>query len=287
MSTRRLGRGLEALIRPPEKQDIMPAGVTRIPLSQIKKNPRQPRKYFDEKKLDELAASIREKGVITPITVRIEGDNFILIAGERRIRASKLAHLDNIPAYVIEVTGEAEMMEVALIENIQRENLNPLEESEAYAVLQGQFNLSQTAIATSVGKSRVTITNSLRLLRLPPQIKNSIRNGEISAGHGRAILAMKTSPAMGKLWRKILAGKLSVRAAEELVKSGAETDAHNKPKKSSPQNSALRQIENELITILGTKVRLHHKGENGGSIVVEYYSNDDLERILDLLRNLE
>lgn len=287
MATKRLGRGLEALIRPLEKEAIVPAGVTRIQLSQIQQNPHQPRKYFDEKKLGELTASIKEKGVITPITVRADGEKYTLIAGERRMRACKMANLEEIPAYVIEVTGEAEMMEVALIENIQRENLNPLEESEAYAVLQGQFNLSQSDIATAVGKSRVTITNSLRLLRLPPHIKKSLRNGDISAGHGRAILAMKITPAMNKLWRRILAGKLSVRAAEFMVKNRAGTPDQIKPKKSTPKNAAVRRIEDELITILGTKVRLHHRANKGGSIVVDYYSDDDLERILDLLRTLE
>ncbi len=285
MATRRLGRGLEALIPKAEKTESTPVGVVTIALDRIKTNPHQPRKYFDDTALEELAASIREKGVITPVTVRQDGDQYILIAGERRLRASRLAGLKEIPAYIIEVTGDAEMMEVSLIENIQRENLNPIEEAEAYAVLQGQFNLGQQAIAKAVGKNRSTITNALRLLRLPPEIKKSIRDGRISAGHGRAILGMKTTPAMMKLWKIILAKDLSVRAAETLAKSGPKPKSgKQKSEKRSPE---IRCIEDELISILGTKVRLKPRNKREGSIVVEYYSDDDLERLLELLRRLE
>ncbi len=287
MATKRLGKGLDALIRPLEKQDISPAGVTTIPVSEIKKNPRQPRKHFDDKTLNELADSIKEKGVITPITVRAEKNGYILIAGERRLRASKLVKRKAIPAYIIEVTDEAEMMEVALIENIQRENLNPLEEAEAYAVLQGEFSLSQSAIAKAVGKNRTTITNALRLLQLPHEIKQSLRDGKISAGHGRAILAMKTQTGMLKLWQMILNHDLSVRGAEAIAKGKSESKSMGKRSKSKQKNSTVRQLENEMISILGTKVRLNHKGKKGGSIVVNYFSDDDLERILDLLRSIE
>ncbi|MEA1881238.1 MAG: ParB/RepB/Spo0J family partition protein [Candidatus Marinimicrobia bacterium] len=287
MATKRLGKGLDALIRPLEKQDISPAGVTTIPVSEIKKNPRQPRKHFDDKTLNELADSIKEKGVITPITVRAEINGYILIAGERRLRASKLVKRKAIPAYIIEVTDEAEMMEVALIENIQRENLNPLEEAEAYAVLQGEFSLSQSAIAKAVGKNRTTITNALRLLQLPHEIKQSLRDGKISAGHGRAILAMKTQTGMLKLWQMILNHDLSVRGAEAIAKGKSESKSMGKRSKSKQKNSTVRQLENEMISILGTKVRLNHKGKKGGSIVVNYFSDDDLERILDLLRSIE
>ncbi|MCS5625374.1 MAG: ParB/RepB/Spo0J family partition protein [Candidatus Marinimicrobia bacterium] len=285
MTTKRLGKGLGALIRPPEKQDVSPAGVTKISISKVKMNPHQPRKLFDEKTLAELEASIREKGVITPITVRTDGEGYILIAGERRLRASKLAQQKEIPAYIIEVTSEVEMMEVALIENIQRENLNPMEEAEAYAVLQSEFGLAQTAIAKSVGKNRSTITNALRLLQLPPEIKKSLRNNKITAGHGRAILAMKTQAGMNKLWHLILDQNLSVRGAEAIVKEKA--DSKSKPKSSKQKSAAIRQVEDEMIAILGTKVRMNHKGKKGGSITVDYFSDDDLERILDLLRSIE
>ncbi|MFQ6612988.1 MAG: ParB/RepB/Spo0J family partition protein [Fidelibacterota bacterium] len=286
MVTKRLGRGLEALIPPAESLETTPAGVVKIPLASIKANPQQPRKFFDEATLEELAASIREKGVITPITVRRDGDQFILIAGERRVRAAKLVGLKEIPAYLIEVTGDAEMMEVSLIENIQRENLNPIEEAEAYAVLQGQFNLPQQAIAKAVGKKRSTVTNALRLLRLPPEIKKSIRVGRISAGHGRAILSMKTTPAMMKLWRLILNRSLSVRAAEALVTEVGKA-AKSRGQKMKKQSPEVRQMEAELISILGTKVRIKPGSKQQGTIVMEYYSQEDLERLLDLLRSLE
>lgn len=287
MATNRLGKGLDALIRPPSQQDLSPAGVTTIPISKIKTNPHQPRKYFDPKALDELSASIKEKGVITPITVRAVDNGYILIAGERRLRASKLAKRKEIPAYILEVTDEAEMMEVALIENIQRENLNPLEESEAYAVLQGQFELSQTSIAKAVGKSRSTITNALRLLQLPSEVKKSIRNNKITAGHGRAILAMKTQSGMLKLWQLILKHDLSVRGAEAIVKGRNQTVAKPESSKKKSKLASVRKLEDEMIAILGTKVQLNHKGKKGGSIVVNYFSDDDLERLLDLIRTIE
>ena len=287
MPTKRLGKGIDALIRPQSNQDIAPAGVISIQISDIKTNPHQPRKIFDKKSLEELAASIKEKGVITPITVKVENNGYVLIAGERRLRASKLIKKKQIPAYIIELTSDSEMMEVALIENIQRENLNSIEESEAYAVLQGKFNLSQSKIAVAVGKSRTTITNALRLLQLPIEVKKSISDNRISAGHGRAILAMKSESKMLNLWKMIIEQNLSVRAAEALVKG--KTIKFSKKNKTTikSKKASVRKIEDELISIFGTKVQLNHKDNKGGSIVVDYFSNDDLERLLDLIRTIE
>lgn len=287
MPTKRLGKGIDALIRPPSNQSISPAGVTSLPISKIKTNPHQPRKIFDKKSLEELAASINEKGVITPITVKVDSNGYILIAGERRLRASKLIKKKQIPAYIIELTSDSEMMEVALIENIQRENLNSIEESEAYAVLQGKFNLSQSKIAVAVGKSRTTITNALRLLQLPIEVKKSISDKRISAGHGRAILAMKTESKMLKLWKMILDQNLSVRTAESLVKGKAIRPLKKNKKKIKLKKASVRNVEDELINIFGTKVHVNHKGNKGGSIIVDYFSNDDLERLLDLIRTIE
>ena len=287
MATKRLGKGLDALIRPKDQEDSPSAGVTNIPISKIKKNPHQPRKNFDSTSLNELSESIKEKGVITPITVRLANDNYILIAGERRLRASKLAKKKNIPAYILDVINESDMMEVALIENIQRENLNPIEESEAYAVLQSEFNLSQNQIAKTVGKNRSTITNALRLLQLPGEIKKSLQTNQISPGHGRAILAMKTKHSMIKLWKMIVSHELSVRAAENFVKEKTKLKSLTKKSKQKQKNKSIRQLEDELISIFGTKVLLHHKGKKGGSIQLDYFSNDDLDRILDLIRSIE
>ena len=288
MATKRLGKGLEALIRPYEEmQAPVPAGVTEIALSKIKANPNQPRKDgLDNTSLEELVASIKEKGVITPITVREFDKGFMLVAGERRWRASKLAGLKKIPVYIVEVADDAEHMEMALIENIQRENLNSIEEAEAYKVLQNDFNLDQTAIAKAVGKNRVTISNSLRLLNLPAEIKASLRKGEISAGHGRAVLAMKTPATQNKLWQRILNEKLSVRAAEDIVKGKSAPKSMTSKKKIRRTTAAVRSLENELITLLGTKVRISHKGSKG-TIEIEYFSDDDFERIMDLLRTIK
>ena len=287
MATKRLGKGINALIRPPSKQATSPAGVTNLPISKIKTNPHQPRKKFDKKSLVELASSIKEKGVITPITVKTDGDGYILIAGERRLRASKLIKKREIPGYIIELTNDSEMMEVALIENIQRENLNSIEESEAFAVLQGKFNLSQSKIALAVGKSRSTITNALRLLQLPIQVKKSISDNRISAGHGRAILAMKTESRMLALWKMIIEQNLSVRAAEAQVKDKTKKISKKHKTKIKPKDASLRKLEDELIAIFGTKVQLNHKGKKGGMIIVDYFSDDDLERLLDLIRTIE
>lgn len=288
MATKRLGKGLEALIRPYEEmQTPVPAGVTEIALSKIKANPNQPRKDgLDNTSLEELVASIKEKGVITPITVREFDKGFMLVAGERRWRASKLAGLKKIPVYIVEVADDAEHMEMALIENIQRENLNSIEEAEAYKVLQNDFNLDQTAIAKAVGKNRVTISNSLRLLNLPAEIKASLRKGEISAGHGRAVLAMKTPATQNKLWQRILNEKLSVRAAEDIVKGKSAPKSMTSKKKIRRTTAAVRSLENELITLLGTKVRISHKGSEG-MIEIEYFSDNDFERIMDLLRTIK
>ena len=191
MATKRLGKGLEALIGTSvssnKKDQDRSSGVTKILISKIKTNPYQPRKEFYKNSLDDLAKSIAQKGVISPITVRVEDNGYLLIAGERRLRASKINKLKEIPAYIIDVTDESDMMHLALIENIQRDNLNPMEESEAYAVLQNEFSLSQASIASSVGKSRSTIANSLRLLQLPSEARKYLKQNTISAGQARAI----------------------------------------------------------------------------------------------------
>ncbi len=279
MSSNRLGRGLEALIIP--REETSSTDTLKINVNNISPNPHQPRQQFDETALQELVASIKEKGILTPITVRDDAGNYILIAGERRLRAAKLAGLVDIPAYVIEVENDAEMMEMALIENIQRENLNPIEEAEAFAVLNSKYGLSQEAVAISVGKKRVTVTNSLRLLNLPSEIKESIKMGEISAGHGRAILMMKTTRAMVKLWQQTLKKNLSVRGAETLAKfyTSYKSEISQRKKEIDPR---IKHLEDELISALGTKVKLTYQ-KGSGKIIVNYFSDDDFERIFSLL----
>lgn len=292
MSVKRLGKGLGALIRPEgEQREKSPAKTKEIKnkgieisLKSIKPNPNQPRREFDDFALEELAASIKAKGVITPVTVREFEGGYELVAGERRWRASKKLRKKTIPAYVIEVKNDAEIMEMALIENIQREALNPLEESEAYAVLNSKFDMSHESIAQSVGKKRTTVSNALRLLKLPSDIRKSLRKGQISSGHARAILQAKTSLAMNKLWKAIIDKNLSVRAAEALVKV-QKNGLKRKKVKINKKSLNLIAIENQLIEILGTKVKLK-KGKKGGSLEISFFSNDDLERILELLNSI-
>ena len=288
MATKRLGKGLEALIRSntfEDSGDSKGLGISNILIAKIKTNPLQPRKDFRKDLLEDLASSIKENGVISPITVREDGSNYILIAGERRLRASQSIKLLEIPAYVIEIKSESDMMQLALIENIQRENLNPMEESEAYALLQNKFNFSQNDIAKSVGKSRSTITNSLRLLQLPSEVRLSLKEGKISAGHARAILALDSKKAMLKLWKLILKDGLSVRLAEEFAK-GLKAVKSKKLAKKKNKNKSLISLENELISILGTKVLLNPKSGKAGTISIEYFTKEDLERILELLRSI-
>jgi|TARA_B100001079_G_scaffold172358_1_gene147852 ParB family chromosome partitioning protein len=285
VSSKRLGRGIEALINSElndkSKKPNSP-GVSYINLSDIKPNPDQPRRDFNNNSLDELSKSIKEKGVITPITIRESNKGYEIIAGERRWRAAKKAKLKSIPAYILNIGDEAEMMEVALIENIQREDLNPIEEAEGYAVLNSKYSLSHDGIAKTIGKKRTTISNALRLLKLPPEIRKSIRSGEITAGHGRAILQKKSISAMKNLWKKIVNESLSVRSAESLVKPKAKK---KKIKSVVVPSAPIKAIENQLIEIFGTKVKLK-PAQIGGSIEIIYFSDDDLERIIDLLQSL-
>ncbi len=291
MSNNRLGKGLEALIRPEKKEPkkkkrtkrtSTSSGISEILISDIRPNPNQPRREFDKATLEELASSIKLKGVVTPITVRRVEKGFELIAGERRWRASKISNKRKIPAYVINIKNDSEIMEIALIENIQRQDLNALEESEAYAVLNSKFGMSHNEIAKAVGKKRVTISNSLRLLKLPSEIRNSLRKGVITAGHARAILQGKTTNQMIKAWKKIIESNLSVRNSETLFKSAVQPLKRKKKKIYSQQ---VKSVEDKLIEILGTKVKLK-AGKNKGSIEISYYSDDDLERIIELIESI-
>ncbi len=288
MSNKRLGKGLEALI-PPKDESKSQSGTLLLSINEIQPNPHQPRQLFDEVALLELVASIKAKGILTPITVRVQNEKYFLIAGERRLRAARISGLEEIPAFVVNVSDDAEMMEMALIENIQRENLNAIEEAEAYALLHSKFGLSQEKIAHAVGKKRVTISNSLRLLNLPEEIITSLREGIVSAGHGRAILMMKSKKNMMKMWKKIVKEHFSVRGAEKLansllIKSNA-TKKHLHADKSS-MTPRIQAMENELIEILGTKINIHTRGERG-VIKISYFSDDDFDRIYNLIRSIQ
>ena len=285
MSSKRLGKGINAIINPNPKKKANSSsrsGVNNVKINNIKPNPSQPRRDFDKKSLEELSLSIKNKGVITPITLRKSGKHYEIVAGERRWRAAKKANLKSIPAYTLNIKNNSEMMQVALIENIQREDLNAIEEAEGYAILNNKHGLSHDEIANTIGKKRTTISNALRLLKLPPEIRRSIREGKISAGHGRAILQKKTISAMQVFWKKIINDSLSVRAAEALVRPLGKV---KKIRKVNVKKGSTKGIEDKLIEIFGTKVKLNHS-QVGGSIEIVYFSEDDLERILDLLQSI-
>ena len=284
MSSKRLGKGINAIINPDSKKNANSSntGVNKVKINNIKPNPDQPRRDFDKKSLEELSLSIKNKGIITPITLRKSGKDYEIVAGERRWRAAKKAKLKSIPAYIIDIKNNSEMMQVALIENIQREDLNAIEEAEGYAILNSKHGLSHDEIANTIGKKRTTISNALRLLKLPPEIRKSIRDGKISAGHGRAILQKKTISAMQVFWKKIINESLSVRAAEALVRPLSKV---KKIRKVGVKKGSIKGIEDKLIEIFGTKVKLK-PSQVGGSIEIVYFSDDDLDRILDLLQSI-
>jgi ParB family chromosome partitioning protein len=274
-----LGKGLGALI--PEKG--VPEGEGKKALQQcgieeVQPNPFQPRKTFSDEQLQELVDSIREKGILQPLLVRRKSDGYELIAGERRWRAAQRAGLREIPILVRDVS-DSEMLELSLIENIQRENLNPIEEAEAYKRLMEQFHLTQEEISKKVGKDRTTIANTVRLLRLPPEIKLSLAEGKITMGHARAFLSLDGVDKQKLLWRRLLSGGLSVRQTESLVKR-LRTRSSPTPRRSNPEWSALVE---ELQRALGTKVRIVGKRKRG-KIEIDFFSPDELDRIIELLR---
>lgn len=266
-------------IEPADKVNV----VLDIPVDHIRANPHQPRKDFKRDSLDELAGSIKKHGLIQPITVRYIGEKrFELISGERRLRASKIAGVKEIPSYIREVDDE-QMIAFALIENIQREELNPLEVAMGYQRLMEECNYTQGEVAERVGKNRSTVTNMMRLLQLPDFLQAALRDEQISTGHARALINVEKEADQKNILKKILKKSLSVRQTEEVVRSLANKDESTGQK--SPQKTRspfINQIEKRLRNNLSTKVNIKKKGD-GGEIRIEYYSNDDLERLLQIL----
>ena len=287
MADKRLGKGLDALI-PSYAMDDRHID-SAVPLTQIIPNRNQPRQEFNPEQMEELTASIKENGILQPLTVReLEGGDFELIAGERRLRAAKDAGLETVPVYILSVDADVEMMEYALVENIQRVNLKPLEKAEGYAILSGKYDLSQDDIAKRVGKSRPAIANALRLLKLPPEIKFSLNSGKISTGHALAILGLRKSLQMMTLHQKVVREELSVRQTEALVKKYSESFKNNlKVKIVAPKQSDVIHIENELISLLGTKVAIKKNQKGKGKIQIEFYSENDFQRILEIISGSE
>jgi len=278
MKKSRLGRGLDSLI--PTESAIKPSDVQQVAVDAITPNPHQPRTHFAKDQLAELAESIRTYGVIQPLIVKeAGGGRYILIAGERRLQASKVAGLASVPVVSREASDQ-DLMELALVENVQREDLSPLETAEAYQHLHSAFRLSHEEIARRVGKSRVAITNTLGLLELSEAVKKALLKAEISEGHARALKALDTAQAQNAALRTVVGQGLSVRQTEELVRKLKGV----KPKKASKggQSAEIRNLQDELRDALGTKVNLQHS-RKGGRITVFYYSDEELDSLVSRL----
>lgn len=284
-----LGKGLDALLGNKLSEVKTEENVSRetltLNINLIDPNPDQPRKNFDEDALQELASSIKEHGLIQPIVVQKQGDRYIIVAGERRWRASRKAGLKEVPVYIRDFTPQ-ELFEAALIENIQRQDLNPIEEAEAYSVLIQEYNLKQDEVADRVAKSRVAITNSLRLLNLDQKVRQLVVDGMISGGHARALLAIKDPEQQYTIAMKVFDERLNVRDTEKLIKKlqSAVKDNPKKSVESAIDDILYHDLEEKLKTAIGSKVQINRKKGNKGSIVIEYYSSDELERICGLFK---
>jgi ParB family transcriptional regulator, chromosome partitioning protein len=280
-----LGRGLNALIPDFDTEETPPPAPPSdyylCDVALIRPNRYQPRMRFNEDALSELAQSIREQGVIQPLVVRKLDDGYELIAGERRLRAAKQAGLDQVPVVVKEIT-DAHLLEMSIVENIQREDLNPLEASDAYHILMTEFQLTQEQVAERVGKKRPTITNFLRLRQLPEEIKESILDGDISMGHARALLGADTAAQQRAAWRAVVDKGLSVRETERLIqrlKKSEETPADPEP---DPHAAYFSDLADGLARHFGTRVRIQKRGQKG-RVEIEFYSDEDLDRLIKLL----
>ena len=292
---RGLGRGLDALfadqapVYNPEpedvKEDVAEKGgnsVIYININDIKPNENQPRKTFTEEKLEELAASITEHGIIQPLVVRINNGIYEIVAGERRWRAARKAELKEVPCIIREFSDEENML-VAIIENMQREDLNPIEEAEGLNQMIKTYGLTQEEVSKSVSKSRPYITNALRLLKLPEEIKGFVMEGKLTTGHARALINVENKKLQAELCRRIIEEGLSVRKVEELARE--EIKPKKKPAKRVKSADTLH-VESELKSIFGTKVSIEQKGKKG-TIQLEYYTTEELNRLIELLKSVE
>lgn len=281
-----LGKGLDSMIPPKamakvSKEDtaeVSKTGEKILKINQVEPNKKQPRKFFNEEALQELSDSIKQHGIVQPLVVAKQKDYYEIIAGERRWRAAKMAGLKEVPV-VIKDYSPQEVMEVALIENIQREDLNPVEEARAYQNLIKEYDLKQEEVADRVSKSRSAITNSLRLLKLDDQVLNMLVEETISSGHARTLLALDDPKMQLSVAERIVKDRLSVRDTEKLVKN-LNQPVKKTPKKQLKNDFVYKDMEEQLKQTIGTKVKINRKSENEGKIEIEYYSQDDLEKIV-------
>ncbi|MCD8180098.1 MAG: ParB/RepB/Spo0J family partition protein [Firmicutes bacterium] len=290
MPKKGLGKGLDSLFSGDDIEEVSSdmnyskeGDITNIRLSLIEPNKKQPRRNFDEEKIAALADSIKENGLIQPIIITpSENGMYKIVAGERRWRAAKKAGLKEIPA-VVRTYNDEQVAEIALIENLQRENLNPIEEAVGYNLLMEEFNLTQELISRRVGKSRSAVANSLRLLSLEDDIKKLVINGSLSSGHARAVLSLDNAEMRAALAKRIVDDNLNVRQAEALAKQLQRKAPPKKQKEKTAYDIEIEGLQNKLSSAMGTKVRINH-GPKKGKIEIEYYGNDDLERILEFFR---
>jgi ParB family chromosome partitioning protein len=276
-----LGRGLSALIPEPDMPAEGSSDYFMCDITLIEPNRYQPRRFFSDEELADLSQSILEQGIIQPLIVRKAETGYELVAGERRLRASKMAGLESIPVVVRDLT-DSEMLEMAIVENIQREDFTPMEEADAYQRLIDEFCLTQDQVAAKVGKSRPAVANFLRLRQLPHHIKESINRQEISMGHARALLGAETPSQQDKAWKTVIAKSLSVRETESLIRRMKKTPDEKKPPEPATDDLYFSRISEKLSQDFGTKVQINRKGEKG-KVEIEFYSNSDLERVLSLL----
>jgi ParB family chromosome partitioning protein len=277
-----LGKGLDALISSTNALEEVKSSVLELKINDVEPFSEQPRKVFDQERLEALSESIKEHGVVQPIIVRNEGSRYIIVAGERRWRAAKLAGLKVIPAIVKDISSR-EVMEIALIENLQREDLNPIEEAEAFSKLIDEFGMTQENVAKVVGKSRAAIANSVRLLNLSNEIKEMISDGRLSSGHARTLITVNNPGRQKELANQIIEKNLNVRETEKLANQ-EEKKQTSKQKPVQKNQAEIRDLEEKLKSIYGTKVDLL-RGRDKGKIVIEYYSNDEFDRLVEMLIN--
>lgn len=282
MKKQALGKGLGALIPDLGTQSGPVSGFLECPIDRIRPNRYQPRRRFEAAELEELSQSIRAQGVLQPLLVRKDGDAYELVAGERRLRAARNAGLEKVPVVVKQIS-DTELLEMSIIENIQREDLNPLEEADAYHQLMTRFGMTQDQVAERIGKSRPTVANFVRLRQLPAPIKSDILAGTLSSGHARALLAARTPAIQEKVWRSVASKRLSVRQTEALVKQLNQAKETPAPRKKSSDEIYFNGIAEDLSRHFGTRVKIHRKGKKG-RLEVEFYNDDDLDRILTLLK---
>lgn len=279
---RGLGKGIGALFPTETLEDLHNEDtIEKIELQKLVVNPFQPRKKFDDEAIEELAQSIVEHGIIQPIVVRKKGKKFEIVVGERRFRAAKIANLQEIPAIVRDMTEE-QMMEVAILENLQREDLTPIEEAEAYQSLIEKLNFTQEELAKRLGKSRPHITNHMRLLQLPEDVRNLVNDGTLSMGHGRTLLGLKNKRKISEVAQKVIKLSLNVRQLEALIKQYNE-EVSRETEKPVKKDIFVQTKETQLREYFGTNVQIK-KSKNKGKIEIEFYSEDDLERILEILQ---